>query len=1111
MIELAKIIESITKSPPLSDLLLVVAISVAILGTAPHLAFTQGTHNALSRKLQMEPPQKIVDDAMQHGDVNRGAILFFQHQLQCAACHDHKPGSFPSGPDLARKREKISRSQLVESILAPSKVILDGFKTVSVVEDSGAIVTGVLETETDDELTVRTPTEGGRRLSFKKDEVEDWRLVDTSIMPEGQVDQLASRQQFLDLARYVIEVAEKGPKRARELRPPPSLIQLAPLPDYEHRVDHAAIISSWDEESLDHGKRLYNRVCANCHGTHEREGSLPTAPRFARDPLKRGSDPFRMYQTLTHGSGMMVAQRWMVPRQKYNVIQYIREAYFRGKNPSQLTAVNDKYIAGLPAGDTIGPEPVMLEPYITMDYGPTLNHTYEIALNNTGDDKDVGRNLGRGPRLNAPWANPDEYFGPGNAPNFAYKGIAFRLNPGPGGITRGTHWAVYDHDTLNLHAMWSGSSFIDYSCIQFDGRHGVHNRLTGTIHFQNPVGPGWAHPLTGSFTDPRPLGRDGRAYGPLPRDWARYRGLYQHGDRAILSYEVGGAEILELPGTIIQAGDGDIYTRTFSIGPAHHSLAVRVAPDDLHVSLSGDTDATVEKSDGFFVMRVPARQHTVDVVLHVSSTPLQAPTEASAPGIDLRDLIQGGPSRWLERVETQIKTVHDDIFRVDNISWPEINPWNCQIRPTGHDFFDDGRRAAVCTWDGDVWIVDGINQDQGKLTWQRVANGMFQPLGLKIIDDQIYVACRDQIIILRDLNGDNETDFYECFNNDHQVTEHFHEFAMGLQVDERGYLYYAKSARHAKRAVVPHHGTLLRVHPDGSQTDILATGFRAANGVCLNPDGTFFVTDQEGHWNPKNRINWINGGGFYGNMYGFTEITDPSDDAMLQPLCWITNEFDRSPAELLWVPPETWGPLSGSLLNLSYGYGMVYVVPHQRVGEQIQGGMCELPIPRFPSGLVRGRFHPTRDELFLCGMFSWAGSQQEPGGFYRIGYRGKPAHLPVGLNAAKQQIEIVFSHELDESQSLQPGNFQVMAWDLRRTADYGSDHYNERELTVSEVRLLPDRRSVTLKIPELAPTWCMSIEYELRGANGRTFSGEIHNSIHALPPSLKLTADRAGG
>ena len=60
---------------------------------------------------------------------------------------------------------------------------------------------------------------------------------------------------------------------------------------------------------------------------------------------------------------------------------------------------------------------------------------------------------------------------------------------------------------------------------------------------------------------------------------------------------------------------------------------------------------------------------------------------------------------------------------------------------------------------------------------------------------------------------------------------------MGLQADADGNFYYAKSARHALPALVAHHGTLLRVSTDGDATEILATGFRAANGVCLNPDG----------------------------------------------------------------------------------------------------------------------------------------------------------------------------------------------------------------------------------------------------------------------------------
>ena len=85
---------------------------------------------------------------------------------------------------------------------------------------------------------------------------------------------------------------------------------------------------------------------------------------------------------------------------------------------------------------------------------------------------------------------------------------------------------------------------------------------------------------------------------------------------------------------------------------------------------------------------------------------------------------------------------------------------------------------------------------------------------------------------------------------------------------------------------------------------------------------------------------------------------------MKQPLCWITNEFDRSPAELLWVTTDKWGPLKGSLLNTSYGMGKIFVVPHETVSGQAQGGMSALPLPPFPTGIMRGRFHPTDGQLY---------------------------------------------------------------------------------------------------------------------------------------------------
>ena len=385
------------------------------------------------------------------------------------------------------------------------------------------------------------------------------------------------------------------------------------------------------------------------------------------------------------------------------------------------------------------------------------------------------------------------------------------------------------------------------------------------------------------------------------------------------------------------------------------------------------------------------------------------------------------------------------------------------------------------------------------LTWRRIASGLFQPLGLKVVAETIYVCCRDQIVRLHDLNGDGETDFYESFNNDHQVTEHFHEFAMDLQTDAEGNFYYAKAARHGLPALVPHHGTLLEGQQGRQPTEILATGFRAPNGVCLNPDGTFFLSDQEGFWTPKNRINWVKKGVSMAICGDITDVTDPSDSAMEQPVCWLTNAFDRSPAELLWVDCDdlAWQPLAGSLLCLSYGYGKIFVVPHEVVEGQMQGGECALPIPRFPTGVMRGRFHPDNGQLYTCGLYGWAGDQTQPGGFYRLRATGKPMFLPVGLTAREDGMALTFTDPLD------PRPRPTLAllrrtWTIKRTVDYGSDHHDEHPLRIPAASLSADGRTVFLKIPGICPTMCMEIKYAIKGRGGETVEGVVHNTIHHL-------------
>ena len=544
------------------------------------------------------------------------------------------------------------------------------------------------------------------------------------------------------------------------------------------------------------------------------------------------------------------------------------------------------------------------KPYIDMNYGPYLSASIEV--------------------------------GPGN---IAYKGIAIRLDEGQGGVSKGNKFVVFETDTLRMAAAWSGDKFIDWRSIVYDGSHGTHPKLAGERVFTNPVAPGWAKPGTDSFEDPRLRGLDKKPYGPLPRDWGQWQGLGLHDNRVILHYKIAGRHVLESPSYKESDGVGAVI-RTMNFEERDEDIMLQVVKGEGQAKVSTHDRISVAKFDSGLAVALSAEAGGAKFVatddghlrLAIPSGGLLALNLAIANGKAealaklvgslgqaenlLETFQQGSGRRWTETIKTKPRRLgKPGAFVTEIITSPDKNPYRSWMRLGGFDFFEGGDRAAVCTWMGDVWIVEGINSDPQEFTWTRIATGMFQPLGLKIVEGKIYVTCRDQITELVDTNDDGETDYYKAFNHDAQVTEHFHEFAMDLQTDAYGNFYYTKAARHAKTALVPQHGTLIKVTPDGQSSEIIASGFRAPNGVCVNPDGTFYVSDQEGHWTPKNEINLIEKGKFYGNLMGYHKGLTEAD--ITSPIVWMHNDFDRSPAEQLWVNSDKWGGLGGQLLNLS--------------------------------------------------------------------------------------------------------------------------------------------------------------------------------------------------
>ena len=190
-----------------------------------------------------------------------------------------KAGTPPvSGPTWPRWERTSPTPSWSSRSSSRRRSIKKGYETVTIATDDGRTITGLLVEERPDAVVLRDPAQDGKPVTIARDRIEERRKDGPSLMPAGLVNALASRQQFLDLVRYLMEIAEYGPARARALRPDPALVG-APAarvraPARPRRADRRP----GPGRASARGEAIYNRVCANCHGTKDQPGSLPNRP-----------------------------------------------------------------------------------------------------------------------------------------------------------------------------------------------------------------------------------------------------------------------------------------------------------------------------------------------------------------------------------------------------------------------------------------------------------------------------------------------------------------------------------------------------------------------------------------------------------------------------------------------------------------------------------------------------------------------------------------------------------------------------------------------------------------------------------------------------------------
>jgi hypothetical protein len=758
------------------------------------------------------------------------------------------------------------------------------------------------------------------------------------------------------------------------------------------------------------------------------------------------------------------------------------------------------------------------------DPDPDAGNQGKKGAPSTGEIKHSGMNFGPCLACTVDLPDPAKKKNDEAGKNVILRGLVVKL---PHDVT-----VCYDLDTLAVGAVWQGG-FLDLSKTNHENSKGMMApQVPWPVWFTNIDTPGCAD-KDGKFDDPRP----GRL-GPLPASWLKYHGHSLHGDQVILSYNVQGRDVREMPG-VERVDDSCYLTRTFWIGAGSQPLRLLIASgkntvdvDDVDLDTAHILEGETEKRLRWLGAVVVGQKRPVvkflegekRIVLTIaeSSKPVhfkvvvvagdaaasrkwwRKPLEASAPAEDLQQLLtklmQGSPKRWGSPLTTKGTLSKDNgkyPYVVDTLTVPFDNPYKSWMRTAAFDFFSDGR-MAVSTLDGDVWIVSGIDDKLDKVTWQRFATGLYEPLGLKIVKDQIYVLGRDRITRLHDLNGDGEADFYESFWHDGNVAPSFHAFSFDLQTDKAGNFYFVKSGRRVDKQR-PGHGAVIKVSPDGKKSEIVATGFRHPNGMGIGPNDEIVVSDNQGEWVPASKVNLIQPGGFY----GYARKDEPTPTRYDPPLFWLPMDVDNSSGGQCWATTDQWGPLNGKLLHTSYGACSLMYALTQKVGATHNAAVIEMPF-LFRSGIMRARVNPKDGQVYVVGLRGWQTKAQDVGCVERVRWTGKPACLVTNVEFHRGIIRIQFSAPVDPETLKDPKSYKLTQWNYIWSRQYGSPHmsaaepmkvgHDTVEFTVQAVS--KDNREVVLSVPELQPVHQIRIRVE-----GTTVRQVIYATINAVGES----------
>ncbi len=407
----------------------------------------------------------------------------------------------------------------------------------------------------------------------------------------------------------------------------------------------------------------------------------------------------------------------------------------------------------------------------------------------------------------------------------------------------------------------------------------------------------------------------------------------------------------------------------------------------------------------------------------------------------------------------------------------------------GMDFMSDGRLVIV-SWGGfkvsrgKVYILSGVDgSDSKNVKIQELVGGLREPMGLKVVNDEIYVVEKTRLIKITDAdsNGVGEiTTVYDGWGFDEKFEMRqgtWHAYGL-LMLDSSWYITLSNDRVYWAGVLgqgAQDRGTLIKIPFDGKGPhENLLGGLRNPNGLALGPDGEIFSTDNQGQWLPSNKFVHLKEGRFYG--FKMNPKTPFVKDTPVPPAAWVPqDEVGNSISEPVLV---TDGVFKGQMLIGDVHKGGIKRYFLERIKGEYQACIFRFSESNLKNGIEAGvnrlKFGPDGalyvggvgggDAVGLGGWSDWNWNNTWTG-LQKLVPNGKVPFEMLAVRSMEDGFEVEFTQPVGRS-GQNRGAYNIESWGFAPSQHYGAGNkVGLRKMKVAAVELSDNRKKARLIIP----------------------------------------------